>query len=406
MGPLSGVRILDLTSVMMGPYATQLLGDMGAEVLKVESPDGDIVRQIGPGRSPGMGGMFLQLNRSKRSIVLDLKKPSGKAALMRIAASCDVLMYNLRPQVMQRLGLGYEEVAKARPDIIYAGLFGYGQDGPYGALPAYDDLIQGASAIPSLIAQAGDGTPRYVPLTMADRVVGLHAVNAVLAALFHRQKTGEGQRSDIPMCETMASFVLGDHLGGLTYDPPLDKGGYPRLLSKHRAPYRTSDGHICALIYNDKHWRNFFAAIGQPEKASDPRYANHGSRIRHIDAIYEEAAAVFATRSTAEWKALLDAADIPVMPLHTLESLLEDPHLAACGFFRPVEHPSEGAIRTMRVPSRWTATQPDPQIPAPRLGEQTRAILREAGLSDTDIDELLTDGAAIAASEPEEMETR
>ncbi|MFN3461656.1 MAG: CaiB/BaiF CoA transferase family protein, partial [Oceanibaculum sp.] len=184
MGPLHGVRILDLTSVMMGPYATQLLGDMGAEVLKVESPDGDIVRQIGPGRSPGMGGMFLQLNRSKRSIVLDLKKPSGKAALMRIAASCDVLMYNLRPQVMQRLGLGYEEVAKARPDIVYAGMFGYGQDGPYATLPAYDDLIQGASAIPTLIAQAGDGTPRYVPLTMADRVVGLHAVNAVLAALF------------------------------------------------------------------------------------------------------------------------------------------------------------------------------------------------------------------------------
>lgn len=406
MGPLHGVRILDLTSVMMGPYATQLLGDMGAEVLKVESPDGDIVRQIGPGRSPGMGGMFLQLNRSKRSIVLDLKKPSGKAALMRIAASCDVLMYNLRPQVMQRLGLGYEEVAKARPDIVYAGLFGYGQDGPYAALPAYDDLIQGASAIPSLIAQAGDGTPRYVPLTMADRVVGLHAVNAVLAALFHRQKTGEGQRIDIPMFETMASFVLGDHLGGLTYDPPLDKGGYPRLLSKHRAPYRTKDGHICALIYNDKHWRNFFAAIGQPERASDPRYANHGSRIRHIDAIYEEAAAIFATRTTADWKALLDESDIPVMPLHTLESLLEDPHLAACGFFRPVEHPSEGAIRTLRVPSRWTATQPDPKIPAPRLGEQTRAILREAGMSDTDIDALLTDGAAFAAPEPEEMETR
>ena len=278
MGPLTGLTILDLTTVLMGPYATQIIADMGANVIKVESPDGDIVRQIGPGRTPGMGGMFLNANRGKRSIAIDLKHPDGRDALLRLAENADAIVYNVRPQAMARLGLDYETLAKANPKIVYVGVFGYGQNGPYASKPAYDDLIQGASTIPTLMAMAGDGTPRYVPITMADRVVGLMAVNAILGGLMHQQRTGIGQRIDVPMFESMTDFVLIDHLGGLTYDPPLDHGGYARLLSRYRRPYKTSDGYICALIYNDKQWRSFFAAIGQPEFLEQPRFANHAAR--------------------------------------------------------------------------------------------------------------------------------
>jgi crotonobetainyl-CoA:carnitine CoA-transferase CaiB-like acyl-CoA transferase len=228
-----------MTTVLLGPYATLQLGDMGADVIKVEPLEGDIVRQIGPGRHPGMGPMFLNVNRNKRSIALDLKQPAGREVLLRLAGDADVFIYNVRPQAMARLGLAYEDVAGSNPAIIYAGVFGYGQDGPYAARPAYDDLIQGACAIPTLLAKAGDGSPRYVPLTIADRIVGLFAVNAILAALRHRDVTGRGQRIDVPMFETMANFVLIDHLGGLTYDPPLDHGGYARLLAPERRPYRT-----------------------------------------------------------------------------------------------------------------------------------------------------------------------
>ena len=388
MGPLAGITILDLTTVLMGPYATQILADMGACVIKVESPEGDIVRQLGPGRTPGMGGMFLNANRGKRSIVIDLKKPAGRDALLRLATKANAIIYNVRPQAMARLGLHYEALAAANPSIVYAGLFGYGQSGPYAAKPAYDDLIQGASGVATLLAASGDGTPRYVPITMADRVVGLMAVNAIMGGLMHQQRTGTGQRIDVPMFESMTEFVLIDHLGGLTYDPPLDHGGYARLLSRHRRPYRTSDGYICALIYNDKQWRSFAESIGQPELLDDPRFASHTARHQHIDEIYEEVGRIFLGRTTAEWRELLERADIPVMPMHTLESILDDPHLNAVGFFRTIEHPVEGRIRQMQVPSTWSASQPEPGGPAPTLGEHGRAILSEAGFSADEIDRL------------------
>ena len=388
MGPLGGLTILDLTAVLMGPYATQILADMGANVIKVESPDGDIVRQIGPGRTPGMGGMFLNANRGKRSIVIDLKHPDGRDALLRLAGKADAIVYNVRPQAMARLGLDYETLAAVNPGIVYVGVFGYGQAGPYASKPAYDDLIQGASTIPTLIASAGDGTPRYVPITLADRVVGLMAVNAILGGLMHQQRTGVGQRIDVPMFESMTDFVLIDHLGGLTYDPPLDHGGYARLLSPYRRPYQTSDGHICVLIYNDKQWRSFFEAIGQPEFLEQPRFANHAARHKHINEIYEEVGRIFLGRTTAEWRELLERADIPVMPMHTLETILDDPHLAAVGFFKMVEHPIEGRIRQMQVPSTWSATQPEAGGPAPTLGEHGREILNEAGFSADEIAQL------------------
>jgi crotonobetainyl-CoA:carnitine CoA-transferase CaiB-like acyl-CoA transferase len=408
VGPLSGLRVLDMTTVLMGPYATLQLGDMGADIIKVEPLEGDIVRQIGPGRHPGMGPMFLNVNRNKRSIALDLKQPAGRDVLLRLAADADVFIYNVRPQAMTRLGLAYEDVAASNPAIIYAGVFGYGQDGPYAVRPAYDDLIQGACAVPTLLAQAGDGSPRYVPLTIADRIVGLFAVNAILAALRHRDVTGRGQRIDVPMFETMAHFVLVDHLGGLTFDPPLDHGGYARLLAPERRPYRTKDGYLCALIYNDKQWRSFFAAIGRPD-LKDDRFRDHASRTRHIREIYAEVAGIFATRTTAGWMGILEKADIPYTPLRNIDDLVADPHLHAIGFLSEVEHPSEGAIKSMRVPTTWSDSKTDNPSPAPTLGQHSREILRELGLTELSIADLFAKGvvrgpqSAVAAPASEDL---
>lgn len=376
-GPLANLRVLDLTTVLMGPYATQLLADMGADVIKVEPPDGDIVRQIGQARHPGMGGLFLNTNRGKRSVVLDLKQAEDREKALLLASTCDVLIYNVRPQAMARLGLSYEAVAEVRPDIVYVGVYGYGEDGPYAGKPAYDDLMQGATGLAALFAHEGAGEPRYVPLAMADRVVGLHAVNATLAALLHRSATGRGQKIDVPMFEAMVSMVMNDHLAGRTFVPPLDSGGYERLLAEHRRPYRTSDGFICTLIYNDKHWRAFYAALGK-DITTDPRLANHSVRTVHIRDIYAELAATFLERTTEEWTRLLTAADIPVMPLHTMDSLFDDPHLKAINFFEEVEHPSEGSVISMKVPATWSRSPARPGRLAPRLGEHNDEIMDEA----------------------------
>jgi crotonobetainyl-CoA:carnitine CoA-transferase CaiB-like acyl-CoA transferase len=397
MGPLKGIKIIDMTSVLMGPYATQMLGDMGAEVIKVEAPDGDVTRQIAPSRNPGMGAIYLNANRNKRSICLDLKQPAGRQTLLRLAADADALVYNVRPQAMQRLGLGYETLAAINPRLVYAGLFGFGQGGPYAAKPAYDDLIQGASVMSSLIARAGDGTPRYAPTAIADRVVGLAAVGAICATLVDRERTGLGQRVDIPMFETMVGFVLGDHLGGLTFDPPIGGGGYPRQLSPDRRPYRTSDGYVCALIYTDKQWTSFLQAIGQADLPQrDPCFASFASRSAHVDHVYGELGRIFLGRTTAEWLDLLERADIPAMPMHDFDSVLADPHLRAAGFFQPIDHPTEGRLLTMRLATSWSRTPADITHLPPRKGEDGVTILREAGFSAEDIEELARQRALLA----------
>lgn len=391
--PLEGVRIIDLSSVVMGPFATQLLGDLGADIVKVEAPDGDILRHIAPMRHPGMGHIFLHHNRNKRSIVLDLKKPEGLEALCRLLKTADVLFYNVRPQAMKRLKLSYEDVAAVNPQIIYVGAYGFSQRGPYAAQPAYDDLIQGMSAMPALFHEAGASSPRYAPLAIADRITGLAAVNAVTTALFARSRSGRGQAVEVPMFETVTQMVLADHMGGHTFEPPEGRHGYARMLAEHRAPYRTKDGYMCVLIYNDKHWRAFFRLIGREAMfETDPRFGSHEARSRNIAEVYAFAAEQLKQRTNAEWEKLLREADIPSAPMKTVDDLLKDPHLAQTGFFIETDHPSEGRLREMTMASHWPDAGPMPHRPAPRLGEHSAEILREAGYDDAAIRQLAASG--------------
>ena len=397
-GPLVGVRVIDMTSILMGPYAAQLLGDMGADVIKVEAPVGDMVRDLGPMQNPRMGSLYLHVNRSKRGLVLDLKQPAGLEAVKKLLATADVLLYNVRPQAMARLGLGYDVVQKINPRLLYVGTFGFGQDGPYAAKPAFDDLIQGAIGLPSLIKQAGSDVPRYVPSNIVDRTVGLYAVTSLCAALFHREKTGRGQKIDIPMFETMISHLLSDHIGGQTFDPPNGPPGYPRLLASERRPYKTADGFVCAVIYSDKQWASFFKAIGRSEIfENDPRFLNLTVRTLHINDLQALAAKIFIERTTNAWLELLDQADIPTMPLHTLETIFDDPHLQAVNMFEWIEHPTEGRVRRVAVPTTWTDSQPTPGRPAPQLGEHSAEILKELGYSDAEISSLIAQGVTLTA---------
>ncbi|TAK68735.1 MAG: CoA transferase [Betaproteobacteria bacterium] len=395
-GPLAGVRVLDMSAVLMGPLATQVLADLGADVVKVESKDGDITRSIGPGRHPDMCSLYLALNRNKRSIVLDLKKPAGRQALLKLAEGADVFMYNLRPQAMARLGLSYEEVRVVNPRIIYCGAYGFGQLGPYAAKPAYDDLIQGMSGISYLISRM-TGKPGYAPFALADHLVGTYAVHCVTAALYHRERSGEGQSVEVPMFETMVHTILTHHLYGRTFEPPLGEAGYVRQIAPNRRPYATKDGYLCILIVTDTQWRRFFDEVGRSELKTDPRFKDLASRTRHTGELYQFLEETLATRTTEDWLQIFEELDIPAMAMHTLDSLLADPHLNAVGFLRKVEHPTEGAVTSMAVPSRWSASVPeDHRLPAPRLGEHTVAILRDAGYTEADISALIAAGAAVS----------
>jgi crotonobetainyl-CoA:carnitine CoA-transferase CaiB-like acyl-CoA transferase len=395
-GPLSGVRIIDMTTVIMGPYGTAILADYGADVIKVEPPSGDVMRHGGAMRNPAMGAIFMQINRNKRSIVLDVKKEDGRAALLRLCETADVFIANVRPAAMRRAKLGDEDLRAANPRLIYVSLVGHGQSGPDARLPAYDDLFQGRTGIASLIGRQGNTEPRFVPVTIVDRIVGLNAVHTVLAALFHRERTGEGQTVELPMLETMAQFVLGDHMGGRSFDPPLGEPGYARLLAADRRPYKTQDGYICTLVYTDKQWQAFGEVLGRGEEfAADPRLKSQYSRSLCYADLYKFVAETLATRTTAEWTDLFQKHDIPVGPLHDLDALIDDPHLTAVDFFQDMEHPTEGRVRMVGIPGRWSHTQPAITLPTPNLGEHTEEILREAKFSTADIDALVASGAAV-----------
>jgi crotonobetainyl-CoA:carnitine CoA-transferase CaiB-like acyl-CoA transferase len=392
-GPLSGVRVLDLTTVVMGPYASQLLGDYGADVIKVEAPGGDVMRLSGPMKNPGMGHLYLSTNRSKRSIVIDLKTEEGRELLLKLAETADVMLYNIRPQAMARLGLSYEAVSQVNPRLVYVGAFGFSQRGPYASRPAYDDLIQGMAGLPWLSMKSDAAEPRYAPMILADRVVGLQVAFATLAALHHRGVTGHGQRVDVPMYEGLLSIVLGEHLAGSTFIPAIGEVGYRRSLAYNRRPHRTLDGYICTLLYTDKHWRSFFDVIGQPQIfEKDIRFSSQSERLANIEAVYGYLAEVLATRSTVDWLDALTAADIPAARMNSLEDILADEHLEAIGYFQTTNHPSEGTIKEISVPTEWSVSQPTLSRHAPQLGEHTDEILKEAGLDQQAIDRLLQQG--------------
>ncbi len=377
-GPLRGLRVLDLTTVVMGPSATQILGDLGADVIKIEAQAGDSMRWVGPWRHPGMGPLFMQANRNKRSLVLDLKSPQGKRAALALAGQADVLVSNVRPQGLQRLGLDYESLRQTNPALIYCAAVGYGSGGPSAGRAVYDDLMQAASGIAGLFGTV-DGAPRYAPINICDRVVGLYVVIAVTSALHHRDKTGEGQMIEVPMFETMAQFVLSDHIGGAAFVPPLGEMGYKRLLSRTRGPYATADGHLSLVVYTNQHWRAFTKLVGCPDLLDqDPRFASQESRTQNAEAAGAFLAAHLPARSNAAWLEILHGVDIPACPVNGIDELFHDPHLQAVGFFQEVEHETEGKLMTSRFPIRFSATPASVQRLAPNLGEHNAEILKPA----------------------------
>lgn len=395
-GPLNGVRVLELTSVVLGPWACQILGDLGAEVVKVEPPSGDSNRQLGPTRHAGMSALFLTCNRNKRSLVLDLKQPAGKDALLKLAKDVDILVHNYRPAALSRLGLDYEAVRQVNPRIVFCGTYGYSRKGPYADRAAYDDSIQAASGI-AMLQQMVGGEPRYLPTIVADKTTALTVVNAVLAALFHRERTGEGQEIEVPMFESLVSFVMAEHLYGRVFDPAEGPMGYGRLLSQNRRPFKTKDGYLAVLPYLNDHWSAFCNATGRGDLLADERFSTLGSRLTHIDEVYGEVGKTLATRTTAEWLETFGNTPVPVMIVNTLEDLITDPHLEATGFWSFHDHPTEGRLRMPGVPYRFSATPGGTRRLPPRLGEHSREILLELGLTETEIDALV---AARVTKEP------
>ncbi len=374
-GPLRGVRVLDLTTVLMGPSATQILGDLGADVIKIESIGGDSMRWVGPWRHAGMGPLFLQANRNKRSVALDLKSPQGNADALRLARRADVLVSNVRPQGLRRLGLDYETIHACNPTIVYCAAVGYGSGGPSSGKAVYDDLMQAASGIAGLF-RAVDGAPRYVPLNLCDRIVGLYVANAVTSALYQRERSGEGQLIEVPMFETMAQFVLSDHMGGAAFVPPLGAMGYRRLLSRTRGPYATRDGHLSLVVYTDRHWRAFTALMGCPELLdTDPRFASQDARTQNAEEVGRFLAGHLAARTNREWLETLHAIDIPACAVNAIEDLFEDPHLKAVGLFEDIPHPTEGTVKNCRFPVRFSRSPASVQRLAPNLGEHNDEIL-------------------------------
>lgn len=375
-GPLSGLRVIDLTSVVFGPYATQVMADMGADVIKVEAPAGDNMRYVSSGPEPAMGGIHVNVNRGKRSIVLDLTQDAGKAALRALIATADVFIHSMRGSAIAKLGFDYAAVRAIKPDVVYTNCYGYSRRGPYGDKPAYDDTIQAECGL-THVQKLLNGEPGFVGTIMADKVAGLHALYATLLALYHRERTGEGQEVEVTMFEAMASFMLVEHANGAMFQPPLGPAHYHRVVARNRRPYKTKDGHVAALIYNDKHWAAFTAAV-QPEW-NGPEFDRLEDRAKQIDFVYGLLAATFATRTTQEWLDLLTGLAIPCAPLRSTDELFDNEHLAAVGFFETVDTPT-GPVTLPGVPTWFSASPGKVAGRAPRLGEHTAQVLGELGL--------------------------
>lgn len=394
-GPLEGVKIIDMTSVVVGPLATQIMADYGADVIKVEAPSGDIVRTLaGRGVTPGMSGKFLHLNRNKRSVALDLKKSGARAALMRLIGRADVLIWNMRPPAMARLQLAYEDVRAVNPRIIYCGMFGFGQGGRYRDKPAYDSIIQGSAGMAALFHRQL-GQPQYLPMVIADRTVGLIAVQMILMALYARSRTGEGQAIEIPMFENIVKSVLEEHMYLKTFDPALGPTGDPRLLDPQARPLATQDGWICISGNTDGQAFAIFDAIGRPELKSDPRFNSIAARFKNTAEYFAIRAAGLKQKTTAEWIEIFDHTDVPAMPFQTLDAVMEDPHLKDIGFFELIDHPTEGKVWNMALPNKVSGGARSDFRPAPKIGQDSVDILREVGFAEAEIEALLASGAAL-----------
>lgn len=389
---LSGIKVVDLTTVIMGPFATAQLGALGADVIKVEAPIGDNVRHIAPMKTPGMGAGYLNANRNKRAITLDLKQPEARAALERIIVGADVLVSNMRRRAAAKLGLDRETLCARHPNLIHCAAVGFGRDGPYAHDAAYDDVVQALSGFAAVNSNA-QGEPRFVPQIIVDKLSGLFIVEGVLAALLHRERTGEARSFELPMFETASYFLMTEHLQGQTHQPPIGPPGYARLLNPFRKPYRTRDGFIACLPYIDKHWARMLPLIGREDVLQEDWFQTTTERSKRVRDLYEMVDQAMPGRTTDEWLELLNEADIPCGRVNTLETIFDDPHLEAAGFWQDHHHPTEGDLKIPRHPLAWE-TPEEPERHAPLMGENTVEVLREAGLDDAAIDNLLASGAA------------
>ena len=395
-GPLKGLKIIELTSVVLGPWAAQILADMGAEVIKVEAPFGDSNRQLGASRNPNMAALYLSNNRNKRSLVLDLKQASARDALLAIVKDCDVFLHNNRPQVMTKLKLEYNDIKSVNENIIYCGTYGYSKDGPYGEKGALDDSIQAASGIAAL-NELVLGEPRYLPTVVADKTTAITVVYSILAALFHRERTGSGQEVEVPMFETMVSFVMAEHLWGEVFEPPLDKAGYTRLMSHHRKPYKTKDGYIAVLPYMNNHWKTFCEKAERQDLIEDDRFKNLSSRVENIDDTYSETGKILSTKTTQEWLDIFADTKVPVIVVNSLDDLFTDPHLEAVGFWQDFDHPTEGKLKMPGFPAKFSKTPATIRKHAPNFGEHSLEILAEAGIDKETIKQMIESKATLVS---------
>lgn len=397
-GPLDGIRIVELTSVVLGPYACQMLGDLGAEVIKIEPLTGDTNRNLGPySENANMCSMYLGCNRNKRSVALDLKSDTGRNAALEIIKSGDVMIHNFRPAAMQRLGLDYDKVKSVNPELIYCATYGYSKKGPYGDKGALDDSIQAASGIAVLQSKV-QGEPRYLPTVIADKTTAMNVVQAVLAALFHKERTGEGQEIEVPMFESMVSFVMTEHLWGQSFEPPLSEAGYVRLMAEHRKPYRTKDDKYVALLpYWDNHWKTFCEIAGRPELVEDERFSSMRTRLKNINESYRITGEIVGERTRDEWVSLLGETNVPMMIVNSLDDLIDDPQLNASGFWQEMDHPTEGRLRFSGPPINFSKTPASIRTVPPLLGEHSVEVLEEVGYDQSTINEMLAGGFAKSA---------